>query len=546
MPSCKKLDPQVYDQIRPENFFTSEDQIVAFTSSGYANVAGYFGTMVLEVGVTTDELSNPLRSNDGWPTNDDQMAHDFKASEGYVDGAWNNAFGGVGTCNRLIEFLQGLKTDQTAAIAELRALRAFYLWEALDLFGNIPVEFRFAEADAAPSQVTPAVAYKAIEDELLASIPKLSAGKGLATYGKMNQATAYMLLANLYINAERYGIAPKWTEAAAAAQAVINTGDYSLTPGYFSNFLIHNESSGENIFVIPFERNRISNNIVHEALHQSADATFGLSAQPWGGYSVKSDFYNSFDQDDERRGMFIVGQQYTKEAGPIWDPSLGFKYSNPQDQFKLFNCTEDYNALSNIERQFWNLPTLATGQSAADLSPQDQEKACGIVIDPSPTPIPRAISGRSEDMIKYRDEARMGKFEIEVGTNVPTGSDNDFPIYRYAETLLLRAEALWRLDHGSVEALNLVNQIRERAGLADLGQLTDVALYKEIKHELGLEGKARPVMIRFGHWEDEWNWKYTDPAKPGDVYVPSVNKRWFPIPETALNTNSNLKQNPGY
>ena len=43
--SCKKLDPQVYDQIRPEDFFKTEDQIVAFTSSGYGNVAGHFGIM---------------------------------------------------------------------------------------------------------------------------------------------------------------------------------------------------------------------------------------------------------------------------------------------------------------------------------------------------------------------------------------------------------------------------------------------------------------------------------------------------------------------
>lgn len=546
LPSCKKLDPQVYDQIRPEDFFKTEDQIVAFTSSGYANVASYFGTMVLEVGVTSDELSNPLRSNDGWPTNDDQMAHDFKASEGYIDGAWNNSFGGVGTCNRLIEFLQNLNTDQKSAIAELRALRAFYLWEALDLFGNIPVELRFEKADPAPSQLKPAEAFKIIEDELVQSIPDLSPDKSQATYAKMNQASANMVLAELYINAERFGVPSKWAEAAAAAQAVINTGNYSLAPGYFSNFFIHNESSPENIFVIPFERNRIENNIVHEALHQSAGPTFGLSAQPWGGYSIKSDFYNSFDNDDKRRGMFIVGQQYTKDAGPIWDASLGFKYSNPQDQFKLYNWAEDYNVLTNTERQFWNLPTLAAGQTYKDLSLPDQEKAGSIVIDPSPTPIPRTISGRSEDMIKYRDEARIGKFEIEVGTNVPTGSDNDFPIYRYAETLLLRAEALWRMDPGSTEALNLVNQVRERTGLSALSQLTSDALYHELKHEFAFEGKSRPVLIRFGHWEDEWNWKYTDPSKPGDVYVPSINKRLFPIPESALNTNKNLKQNPGY
>ncbi|HEX5151219.1 MAG TPA: RagB/SusD family nutrient uptake outer membrane protein [Parafilimonas sp.] len=546
MLSCKKLDPTVYSEILPEDFFKTEEQIIAFTSSGYANVAGYFNNIVLEIGVTSDEFSNPLRSNDGWGTNDDQMAHNFKANEGYPTGAWNSAFGGAATCNRLIEFLQNLTTDQTSAISELRALRAFYLWEALDLFGNIPVELRFETADPAPSQIDPAQAFQIIEKEILEALPDLSPGKSQATYAKMNQATAKMVLAEMYINAERFGIASKWAEAAAVTKSIIDNGDYSLSPGYFSNFFINNETSSENIFVIPFERNKIDNSFVHSTLHQSADKTFGLAAQPWGGYTIKSDFYNSFDSDDARRGMFIVGQQYTKDAGPQWDAVLGFKYSNPQDQYKLYNWSEDYNVLTNVERQFWNLPTLAAGQTYEDLSPQDQEKAGSIVIDPNAIPIPRTVSGRGEDMIKYRDEARMGKFEIEVGTNVGTGSNNDFPIYRYAETLLIRAEALWRTDHGNAEALNLVNQIRSRARLDPLTQLTEDALYHEIKHELALEGKARPVLIRFGHWEDEWNWKYIDPDKPGDPYVRATYKRWFPIPESALNTNTNLKQNPGY
>jgi hypothetical protein len=544
--SCKKLEPQLYDQIKPENFFQSPDQVVAFTSSGYANVAGYFGNMALEGGVTSDELSNALRSNDGWGTNDLQMAHTFKANAGYVGNGWNNTFGGVGTCNRLIEFLKKLPTDQKKAIAELRALRGFYLWQALDLFGNIPVELRFEEADPIPAQVKPDQAFKIIETELLQALPDLNKGKSQATYAKMNASTVYMILAEMYVNAERFGVSAKWTEAAAAAKTIISSGDYSLTPGYFSNFLIKNELSPENIFVIPFQRNRIDNNIVHQALHQSGEKTFGLAAQPWGGYSVKSDFYNSFEADDKRRGMFIVGQQYTKAAGPIWDASLGFKYSNPQAQYKLYNWSEDYNLLSNKEREFWKLPTLSAGQTYKDLSAADQEKAGSIVIDPSPTPIPRTVSGRSEDMIKYRDEARMGKFEIESGTNVPTGSDNDFPIFRYAETLLLRAEALWRLNNTSSEALNLVNQVRDRAGLPALKLLTAETLFSEIKHELAFEGKARAVLIRFGHWEDDWNWKYRDVSKPGTTYTPDINKRFFPIPESALNTNKNLKQNPGY
>src|SRR5205085_339557 len=139
---------------------------------------------------------------------------------------------------------------------------------AFDLFGNIPVELRFEKADPMPTQLKPADAFKIIEDELKAAIPDLNPGKSQATYAKMNQSTANMILAELYINAERFGVPAKWAEAAAATQAVISTGDYSLTPGYFSNFMIHNEASAENIFVIPFERNRIDNNIVHESLHQ--------------------------------------------------------------------------------------------------------------------------------------------------------------------------------------------------------------------------------------------------------------------------------------
>jgi|GEM_PF-157384 len=543
--SCE-LEPEIYSEIRPENFFEDDQQLVAFTSSAYSSLGGYFGQMIQEQGVMSYELSNALRSNDGWGTNTDLMAHNFSANEGWASGPWNIAFPGVATCNRLIEFLQSLDTDQTAAIAELRALRAFYLWIGLDHYGNIPTELRFAEADPTPSQVTPAEAYAIIEAELLSAIPDLNPAKDQSTYAKINQGTANMLLATLYINAERYGVSPKWAEASAAAQNVIETGAYSLESGYFSNFLISNEGSAENIWVIPYERNQIGNAIAHATLHQSASPTFGLAAQPWGGYSVKGDFYNSFDTNDNRRGMFIAGQQYTQEAGPLWDATQGFIYTNASDEFRIIDCGEDYNILSNVERAHWGFVQLADGQSAEDLSPAELQAACGIVIQPNPNPIKREVSGRAEDMILYREGARMAKYEHEIGSGVGTGSNNDIPIFRYAETLLIRAEALWRQNNGSAEALSLVNQIRDRAGLPVLGALTADDLYKEYKHEMALEGHSRQIAIRFGRWEDEWNWKSTDPNAAGDTYLPSPNNRWYPIPEAELNANPNLVQNTGF
>jgi len=439
-----------------------------------------------------------------------------------------------------------LGSDQTVAVAELRALRAFYLWTALDTYGNIPVELRFADADPTPTQLPPSEAFLIVEQEVKEALPELNSSKDQSTYAKMNRDGANMLLASLYINAVRYGVSAKWEEAAAAAQDVIESGNYTLASGFFSNFFISNEGSPENIWVIPYERNQIGNAIAHASLHQSATPTFGLSAQPWGGYSVQGDFYNSFDEDDNRRGMFIAGQQYTQDAGPIWDATLGFLYTNPKDEFRIFDCGEDYNILTNDERQHWGLPTLGEGQTSSDLSQEEFEIACGIFIQANPNPVPKELSGRAEDMALYREGARMAKFEHEVGTGVPTGSNNDVPIFRYAETLLLRAEGLWRADNGSPEALSLVNQIRERAGLQALSELGAEDLYQDFRKEMALEGKARQIMIRFGKWEDEWNWKSTDPEAPGDTYVPAEFKRWYPIPEDELNANPNLVQNEGY
>ena len=543
--SCE-LEPEIYSEIRPENFFEDEEQLIAFTSSAYSSLNGWFGQFVQEQAVMTDEFANPLRSNDGWGANTDVMSHNFRANDGWVGGIWGISFSGVATCNRLIEFLEGQESDQTAAIAELRALRALYLWAGLDTYGNIPVELRFADADPTPAQVSPAEAFAVIESELLASIPDLNPNKNQSTYAKINQATANMLLATLYINAERYGVSSKWTEAAAAAQLVIESGDYSLESGYFSNFFINNEGSSENIFIIPYERNQIGNAIAHATLHQSASPTFGLASQPWGGFTVQGDFYNTFDADDNRKGMFIAGQQYTMLAGPSWDATQGFIYTNPVDEYKIIDCGEDYNVLTNAEREHWGFVQLADGQTAADLTPEELQLACGIFIQANPNPVLREVSGRAEDMILYREGARMGKYEHEIGNGVGTGSNNDFPVFRYAETLLIRAEALWKQDNGSPEALSLVNQIRDRAGLAALGALTEDTLYQEYRHEMALEGRARPTIIRFGHWEDEWNWKSTDPAAPGDTYVPSINNRWYPIPEDELNANPNLVQNTGF
>ena len=522
--SCTDLDPEVYSEILPEEYFENEQQLLAFTAAAYTSLQSHWGTQIILGDAVSDVSTVPIRSNGGW---DDGgiwprlMRHEFTSTNN-VSGAWNLAFNGVATCNRLIEFLQLQSNIEPSVIAELKALRAYYLWFGLDHFGNIPVELRFAEADPNPKQSTPAEAFAVIESELLDAIPDLKEDKDISTYAKMNKWVAYMTLAKLYINAERYEAGAHYTEAAGAIDKIIEGDKYSLEGGYFANFRTENEGSSENMFVVPYDRTVFGGfDLSHQALHQSAGPTFGYSGAPWGGYSIQEDFYNSYDADDKRRGMFIVGQQYSQAAGPTWTNDAGFFYANPKDEFKLYNCDEDFNGFSPGERDQLGWPPNSDGGNL--------EAACNIFITPD-YKFTVGEEGVRPNITPYRHGARFGKFELEL--NAPPGLNNDFPIFRYGEALLIRAEALFRANGDNAESRMLIDQIRKRVDLDPLASLTLDDIYQELKKEMAIEGKGREISIRFGHWEDEWMLKTdSDPRK-----------RWFPIPQEQIDANPSLVQ----
>jgi hypothetical protein len=130
--------------------------------------------------------------------------------------------------------------------------------------------------------------------------------------------------------------------------------------------------------------------------------------------------------------------------------------------------------------------------------------------------------------------ARMAKFPFIAGTERYTG--NDFPIFRFADVLLMKAEILLRQgDAGS--GLLLVNEVRSRAGVDPFGDLTLDNLLEERARELYGEGYRRSDLIRFG--------KYLDTRWAKEEVSPEYVKL-FPIPQGQIEANPNLIQNPGY
>ena len=140
------------------------------------------------------------------------------------------------------------------------------------------------------------------------------------------------------------------------------------------------------------------------------------------------------------------------------------------------------------------------------------------------------------------DQSLSGKYEFDPNA-AGAVQGNDLPVVRYADILLSRAEALNELTGPTQEAIDLINQVRVRAGVAPLAlagftkETLRNALLKEREWEFYSESKRREDQIRQGRFISE--------AKARGKNAQPFHER-FPIPLTEINANPKLEQNPGY
>ncbi len=483
--SCTDLDEELFDTVTPDNFFQSDEEFISALGGAYTSLYGYGGggPFILQE-VASDAMVVPTRGQD-WDDGGHWRrlhTHTYQPDDPEINGAWNFAFGGVNTCNRLIFQFESLNaTGAEAFVAELEALRGFYYYLLLDLFGNVPIVTEFdVPADFAPSNSSRAEVFNFVESEIQRTLPLLTDVVGGEAYGRMNQMTAQMLLAKLYLNAEIYTGTPRLADALTAVDAIINSGNYSLAANYYDNFVVDNAASPEFIFAIPYDEVFATGfNLVARTLHYGSQATFNLTFQPWNGFCSLQEFVELYSDDDIRRQNFILGPQFALDGSRIIDS--GAEGDDPDG------------------------PPLTFTAEINELGPQALRQA----------------------------GARIGKYEFGIGSR--ENMSNDFPVFRYSDVLLIKAEILLRQGNQG-EALALVNQIRARAGVADLAELTLDILLEERGREMFAEAFRRQDLIRFGKYNDAWRFK--DPS-PETVNI-------FPIPRSQTDANPNLTQNPGY
>ena len=521
--SCTKLDETSYNSIIADGFQPKNDDLGSLLSSAYVP---WRKTFLLWNGVAraqmlpADQDVIPARPN-GWVDGGiykRMHEHKWTTEDDIPLQSWVRTYDGINACNRVLYQIESGQIDlgdkKTAFVSELKVLRASYYYILVDLFGNVPIITRFDVPEGfLPDQSSRKEVYEFIIAELTENIPNLSEERSTQYYARFNKWAALTLLAKMYLNAQVFSdnTHTEWDKCIEACNQVISSGKYSMENNHSNVFVTENENSSEIIFALPFDETYVSDWNAFDyhmyTLQPSNQATYNFQASPWGGVCCIPQYISSFDPDDERLADdFIQGQQYDA-AGNVLNCTMGELAGKP---------------LAYVNE----VPSIDASQE---------------------------IHG-----------FRWGKFEYAHG--ITNRLSNDFPLLRYADVLLMKAEALLRKGNAD-EAAVLVTQVRERnftnhpeKAIVTGEQLKGNTIYKYGRQDT-YKQTTDSTTIQFGRMLDELGWEFSQEGRRRQDMVrfgafttlswfshdaSDATKNLYPIPNSQILTNGKLKQNPGY
>ena len=446
--------------------------------------------------VASDEIMIPTQGSDWF--NDGKFVayhtHNFVATDRDLTNTYANLARNIFETGRAIGVFKD--RGESALAAQATIIRAYTKWMMLDNFGVIqeqnlfpcnlnedPDFFRGVEAmDNLLADLT---------DAVLADLPE-------SDYGNPTKAAGHALRARVYLNRhvyeDREPTSADMSQVIADADAVEAAGfrlsDINQGENWFTtNFGIDNEVSPENIWVLA------------NSVGGSVGGIMGALTRPqmawtqggWNGMAVVSDFYNTFDSNDPR--FSAPGTDQMNNNGDPAAPKLNFGF-------------------------------LVGQQTTNDGTP---------MTDRAGNPLDFTVDVKSVRSAEEFEGPRLIKFEPNNAEAVNPG--NDFPLLRYADVFLMKAEAMWRNgDNGG--AVDMINTLRASRGFdTDVSSIGDRTILDERGYELYNELIRRTDQIRFGAFQDAWSNKDQEADNHTNV---------FPIPADFVALYPALTQNPGY
>ena len=522
--SCTDLD------VNPSSQYTEDPSknsgvdpmivVEAKMADVYFHLAGTLGRRYMEAQCLASDEFTALAFDGGYyddGTYAHQALHNSVATDASLDW-YSELTSGITKANTILEELgSGASTQMTAPA---RAMRAYFTWMLMDSFGDTPIlESVPAEGVVIPRSPRKEVA-EWIEKELTEIIPALTEDVTDNTYGKPTRWMAEALLAKLYINwavytaesVDQYDAAtaanPKLDDVIATCDDIIQSGKFNLgSVDYLHKFSFDNGPQVEDfIYVMPYDAIdrqgfQYARPRSFKQLKNMLPNVYGSTdkfTQSFGGNMVVTpEFVKLFSLDGDIRNLCILrGDVYNRDPKTLKPTSEPFMYNGKQVHF-----TDDIKLIKQ--------------DNTIDVGNDDNAIQQGA------------------HSIKW--------FITPADYNNGRNQSNDLPLFRYADILLMKAEALARLGQGG--ARDLFNQIRAYAGAPQIaGEPTLQDIYDERGREFFDENWRRNDMIRFGHFEDEFFPHYKN--------FPDANfdkrHRIFPVEQEMLDLNVGWEQNPGY
>lgn len=411
-----------------------------------------------------------------------------------VNNRYYSNYQGISRANTILSRIDGSELSEEAKAritGETSFLRAFYYFDLVTHYGGVPLYLNevLDEASAYESRASVEEVFDQIIADLENAISKLPVASTFPQSGRATKGAAKMLLAKAYMSkpSREYGKAER-------ELLDITQMNYSLLDNYADCFDSKNKNHKESIFDIQYQ-----------------------------------------EGDDGQQSAFL----YTMLP----------KTSNTGIATGV--------VVNNVSAGGWNVPNQEL---------IDSYEAGDIRLNASVKIIEGTLNGGSlfNDPITYLSMKEIGNYTPESGKvylpfiakflhgpySKPSNTGENWPVFRYADALLLLAESLVEQNKNS-EAIPFLNAVRKRAGLPNLSEATKENVLNERRHELAFENHRWTDLIRTGK-AIEFMTAYGIRTKREYDFLPEAsfniteNRLIYAIPFRETQINPKLGQNPGY
>lgn len=474
------LDESDPSNFTVENYFTKPEHARSSVNAIYANLRVPMGSGFGGGTWMMTEFATGLAATDLGQAVNSYFVKDLRntSDNGYGQSYWQFYYKGIANANLSIAKIPGISMDAAEAkrlMGEAYFLRAFYYFNLVQMFGNIPLILDPVDLQSEqlrPSAATPEEVYNRIVEDL-----KMAEAAGLPmtdVSGKVSTGAVKSLLAKVYLTMAGYPLqkgAAYYDLAAKKAEEVIDSKQFKLFASYDD---LHNPAKKnveENIFMIQFKTQILPSNWQVSIIPYNKNIS-AYSDETGGIYST-GDFVKSYEAGDLR----------AKEKQFFFT-----KFTNESDRTKEVDLGGYF-----IYKHFDNVAQTSSANS-----------------------------------------------------------DLNWPVIRYADVLLMYAEASNEAGGLSAKAYEAVNAIRTRAQLPALTGLTKdtfrEAVWAERWHELCFENITWFDMARLRKAYNVTTKKFENYVGHKFSYGPTLTERelLFPIPTAEIRNNTNLDQNKGY